>query len=265
MPNPLRSISLALALAAVLSGCGSLRPTAVPLRTIERPAQCGTGAHPDTLLVLLPGSSSSPEEFEQEGFVQTIRRNGLAADVVLVDAHPGYYFDKTIVDRLRADVVAPALARGYRRVWLVGISIGGLGTMLYAQMRPQDIAGVVALAPYLGTRLTAQDIENAGGLSQWLAPPFSVWTDLDAGLWRWLQVQTTGAPVSGDKTPLFRGYGLSDRFVFNARLLDRALPRDRVFTAKGGHDWPVWNDLWQQMAAQLPIEHRDDCLCQGPG
>jgi pimeloyl-ACP methyl ester carboxylesterase len=150
-------------------------------------------------------------------------------------------------------------------VWLVGISIGGLGTMLYAQMRPQDIAGVVALAPYLGTRLTAQDIENAGGLSQWLAPPFSVLTDLDAGLWRWLQVQTTGGPALGGKIPLFLGYGLSDRFVFNARLLDRALPRDRVFTAKGGHDWPVWNDLWKQMAAELPIEHRDDCLRQGPG
>ncbi len=259
----LRSTCLVVAAAIALCGCGSLRPADAPMRTLDRPAHCAAGLQPDTLLVLLPGSLSPPEEFEQEGFVRTVRQSGLVADLVLVDAHTGYYFGQTFVDRLRADVVAPARARGYRHVWLVGISIGGLGAMLYADARPDDVAGVVAIAPYLGTRLAAQDIVNAGGLARWRAPPFPVETDLDAGLWRWLQRQTRSAPAATPTTPIYLGYGLDDRFAYNAEVLGRALPPDRVFTTEGGHAWPAWKALWQRMVAQIPVERSSGCREDG--
>ena len=255
----MRSASLTVAIAAMLSACSTMRSPTVPLRTIDHPAHCAAGLRPDTLMVLLPGSYSLPEEFEQEGFVRAIRRSGLAADVLLVDAHTGYYFGRTIIDRLRADVVAPALARGYRRVWLVGISIGAVGAMLYAEARPQDVSGVVIIAPYLGTRLAAKDIRNAGGLATWRAPPFAITDDLDAGLWRWLQTQTNAGAQAGSATPIYLGYGLSDRFLYNDEVLARALPRERVFTAEGGHDWPAWNDVWQRMVEALPIERNAGC------
>ena len=116
--RPVPCLALWLALLLTLAGCAS-RPATAPLRTIAQPSPCEAQA--DTLLVLLPGTYSLPEDFVREGFVRAVREAGLAADVLLVDAHTGYYENRSIVDRLHADVVRPARARGYRQVWLAGI------------------------------------------------------------------------------------------------------------------------------------------------
>jgi hypothetical protein len=52
---------------------------------------------------------------------------------------------------------------------------------------------------------------------------------------------------------LYLGFGLSDRFVTNHRLLAEALPAGRVFTTEGGHDWPQWRQLWRNMLDVLPL------------
>lgn len=241
------------ALTLGLAGCETVRPSVVPLRTLEQPAPCGPV---DTLVVMLPGSYSLPEEFQREGFVRTLRARQVAADVVLVDAHLGYYRDKTIIERLHADVVQPARARGVRHVWLVGISLGAVGAMLYADEHPRALDGVVLLAPFLGTRLTALDIESAGGLAHWPAPPRRADEELDVRLWRWLKQQTTSgaAPLR-----IVQGYGVDDRFAYNNRLFSRSLPPAQVFTAPGGHDWPAWNDLWHRMAQTLPLRRSAAC------
>jgi pimeloyl-ACP methyl ester carboxylesterase len=241
-----------LLLAVVLAGCAGNRPSVVPLRTLAQPQPCGPA---DTLLVLLPGSYSLPEDFIREGFVRAVREQGLAADVLLVDAHLGYYQDRSVITRLHADVVQPARARGYRQVWVAGISIGAVGAMLYADEHPQALDGVVLLAPFLGTRLTALEIENAGGLARWPAPERRVDEEIDQRLWRWLKGQTDAA--SGERRlPIFQGYGVDDRFAYNNRLLSQSLPASRVFTADGGHDWPAWKALWQRVLPALPLARR---------
>lgn len=249
------AFALALAFASALAGCASTPPSVVPMRTLAQPAPCGPA---ETLIVMLPGTYSPPEEFIREGFVQTVRRERIAADVVLVDAHRGYYDDRTIIDRLHADVIQPARARGVRQVWIVGISLGAVGAMLYADEHPQALDGVVLLAPYLGTRLSILEIENAGGLAQWPAPARRVDEALDQRLWRWLKGQTT-EPASGRRTPIYQGFGVDDRFAYANRLLGRSLPPAQVFTAPGGHDWPAWNDLWRRIAHTLPLPRSEDC------
>jgi pimeloyl-ACP methyl ester carboxylesterase len=247
----LRGFAACLAAAVLLAGCSLWRPTVVPLRTIVQPAACAT--RPDTLLVLLPGSYSLPEDFVREGFVKTVREQRIAADVLLVDAHVGYYDKRSIVTRLQADVIQPARAQGYKHIWLAGISIGAVGSMLYADARPDDVEGLLLIAPYLGSRLSAKEIEVAGGLATWQAPNLPSEGDIDLTLWRWLQAQTSPA-IAGKKLPLFLGYGDDDRFVYNDKVLSRALPPARVFTASGGHDWPAWKALWPRMldATSLP-------------
>lgn len=244
-----RLASVALAAAGLLAGCGGWRAATVPLRVLERPAACPSPV--DTLVVLLPGSYSLPEDFDREGFVAAVRERHLAVDLALVDAHVGYYRERKIVDRLAADVIAPARARGYRRVWLAGISIGGLGTMLYADERPGEVDGLIALAPYLGSPEIARTVRAAGGLRQW-HPPDTVpqVDDLDGGLWRWLRRAVVETP---ERPPLVLGYGLSDRFVENDAVLAAALPPGRVFTAPGGHDWPVWQQLWRDLLPTLDL------------
>lgn len=221
------------------------------MHTHFKPAHIDTRS--DTLLVFLPGAYLDPDEFEREGFVSAVRERDLAADVLLVDANVAYYYDQTFVERLNEDVLAPQRARGYRTIWLVGISIGGFGALIHELARPGMVDGIVALAPYLGRRPIGAEIHKAGGLRAWKAPEGPPPDDeVDRKLWPWLQGYADDKPTEG-RPPLYLGYGLADRFASNHRLMAEALPEGRVFTTEGGHDWPQWSRLWRRVLEVLPL------------
>ena len=253
----LRALALALALtlapALTLTGCTAWRPVTVPMQTIQDAARCAST--PTTLIVMLPGAASKPDEFVREGFVRALRERRIAADVTIVDAHPGYYRERSVIDRLRIDIIEPARARGYREIWLVGISLGGFGGLVYTREQPQGISGIVAIAPYLGEGEVAKEIAAQGGLRAWRPQP-AEGEPLDAPLWRWLQgYAQAGAP----RPPLYLGYGRADRFGAQADVLGAALPPGHVFTADGGHDWPPWRAVWQRMLDGMPLAHDASC------
>ncbi|MGB7542969.1 MAG: alpha/beta hydrolase, partial [Burkholderiales bacterium] len=103
-----------------------------------------------TLLVMLPGATDRPEDFVEQGFIQAVRASGASVDVAAVDAHMDYYIEHSVVERLEADVIAPARAKGYTRTWLMGISLGGMGALAYARGHAKEVEGVILLAPFLG-------------------------------------------------------------------------------------------------------------------
>jgi len=247
---------LALGALLVVTGCGGLRAARAPLESRLEKSSCMPNA--DTLLVMLPGAYSHPDEFTREGFLQALNDNRLAVDAMLVDAHLGYYHGKSILDRLERDVMVPARAKGYKAVWIVGISVGGFGGLLYAQTHPGELAGIVTLAPYLGERALSADISNAGGLARWAGPlndpPGSdPRTPNETQLWQWLRGYVGTTATFGPRPPLYLGYGTEDRFAFSHALLAAALPRERVFTTEGGHDWPEWTRLWRRLLPTLPL------------
>ena len=203
----------------------------------------------DTLLVFLPGAFLQPDAFEREGFVSAVQERNLAADVLLVDANVSYYYDQTFIERLHTDVLAPQRAAGYKKLWLVGISIGGFGALIHELARPGAVDGIVALAPYLGRRPLGAEIHKAGGLRAWKAPTGPAPDEeVDRQLW-----QYASAKSARKLPPLYLGFGLADRFASNHRLLADALPQDRVFTTEGGHDWPQWSQLWRKVLDVLPL------------
>ena len=163
--------------------------------------------------------------------------------MIAVDAHLAYYYNGTIVDRLREDVIAPARRR-YDHIWLAGISIGGTGALLYASRHPEDVDGLVVLAPFLGDDKVIAEIAKAGGPRAWsLAAPLPA-DDFQHRLWVWLrQYGEAGKPP----LPVFLGYGRSDSFAGANGMMGRLLDPARVFTAPGGHGWRAWNDLWDQV------------------
>lgn len=191
------------------------------------------------LLVCLPGIGDEAKDFEDWGFVDLVRSHGWATDVVLVDAHYGYYADRTILEQLHQDVLLPAAASGYRSVWLAGISMGGLGALLYASRHQQNVHGVVAVAPFLGTHTVVQEIASAGGLAQWTTTVTP--SDEIRAVWSW-------ATSRGERRPsapnIFLAFGEQDVFIDAHRLLASTLPTAHVLTAPGGHRWPVWQELW---------------------
>ncbi|MEO5732243.1 MAG: alpha/beta hydrolase [Rubrivivax sp.] len=271
---------MALGLAAcALSGCGLLPRTAVvPMPVLAPPGACSAAAGriAPVLVVMLPGAYSLPPEFVDEGFVALLRQQGVDVDVQIVDSHLGYFSNGSALSRLRDDVIAPARARGYQQIWLVGISLGGYGSLAYAAVHGNDprvgIDGVVAIAPYLGGRRLLADIQDAGGPVAWAATKPPVVDDRvpsmakggasdDAGreVWRWLV-----AHAAGDRTkalPVYLGFGTEDRLAEGHRLLAGVLPQSRVDRAPGGHDWPPWRDLWQQWLVRdlLPRAPAGDC------
>jgi pimeloyl-ACP methyl ester carboxylesterase len=238
-PVALFTFSAALATSAVLAGCLRLRPAVVPMatRSVSEP-----GASPGRcLVVFLPGRRDSLGAFRTHEFPRMAREAGVSADYLEGDAHLAYYADETITKRLRDDVIEPARAKGADRIWIVGISMGGLGGILYAREHP-EIAGVVALSPFLGDTEPGL-VAKAGGLARYTTGAKRQVADYERELWGWLKEFTAaGAP----HPPVYLGWGESDDLAPADKLLGDALPRGRVFTVRGKHDWRTWTDLWRQ-------------------
>ena len=226
------------------------------MEVLRVPGHC-TGRAP-TLVVMLPGAYSRPPEFVEAGFPQALRAAGLAADICIADSHVGYYSDRSILRRLREEIVLPARAQGYRQIWLVGISLGGFGALGYAVRHGTEIDGVLAIAPYLGPRRLTQEIAAAGGPRAWRAAGLDASApgtsdELDRELWRAFAAQdnTATAPArSGPRPPVYLGYGVDDRFADAHRRFAELLPATHVATAPGGHDWAAWRALWSAWVAR---------------
>lgn len=231
--------SLAACLVTLSLGCTHAPPTQVPVATWLYAKPGGNGKD---LIVLLPGINEQPTKYEQRGFIDDLRDRGLDVDVIAVDAHFGYYKERNVVNRLKVDVIEPAKAKGYGKIWLVGFSIGGLGSLLYAMEHPDDIEGMLTLAPYLGETALIREIKDAGGPLKWRPGSLSE-NDGIRRLWVWLKNYYTG----GEGLPaLYLGYGRQDRFAVADSLLAGLLPSERVSVIAGRHNWRTWKTLWEQ-------------------
>lgn len=240
-----RSLLGSVALVA-LGGC-ALPPTRVPMDALRPPGLCA-GRAPE-LVVMLPGAYSRPPEFIEEGFITLLRARGAAVDMVIADAHLGYFYERSVLVRLREDVILPARRQGYARIWLVGISLGGFAALSYGMRHGGEIDGILALAPFVGSRPVLQEIAAAGGPAPWRealrdqsrAASTDTGTDgLERELWTWLVDRRSDSSAP----PVYLGCGRDDRFIEASQLVATLLPADRFSTAAGGHDWPAWRDLW---------------------
>lgn len=238
-------------LSPLLGGCSVLPlGTAVPMPQLREPAVSAQRA--ETLVVMLPGRFDRPQDFVREGLVADLKQQRADVDVLMVDAHLGYYLDRSVLVRLRQDVIRPARRQGYKQVWLAGISLGGFGALGYTARHGQEegseIDGVLALAPYLGSDDVIDAMATAGGARRWLKSSQRLRAnELEQDLWHWLAEPPAGAP------PVFLGFGRADRMNDAHRLAAGLLPTGRVMQVEGGHDWAPWRSLWQQWLARGPL------------
>lgn len=234
-------------MALVLNACALLHPIAEPLPRVDYRHPSGDARR--TLVVLLPGRYDRVERFAAEGIVDQFRRLGYPLDLTAVDAHIGYYYRSKLVPRLEEDVIVPARRAGYARIWLVGISMGAMGALWYDTDLPDQVDGMILLAPYLGDRGVVTEVDRAGGIRHWERRPEDA-GDFQHDLWQRLKgYEEEPARVTGR---LFLGYGEADGFARADRLLAGLLPPNQVLTASGGHDWPTWKGLLTRLLA-LPI------------
>jgi pimeloyl-ACP methyl ester carboxylesterase len=241
-----RSISL-LSLLSLLLLAGCAPATTVPIGTTS--FHRSEKAARRSLLVFLPGRGDTVSSYEKEGFPQLLSQCEGSVDALGVEAHFGYYRDQSLLRRLREDVILPAKAEGYSDIWLVGISMGGLGALFYDSAYPGEVSGLFLLAPYLGDGTLLKEISAAGGLAHW-QPTGLGGAALDRAIWQQAKGYSEGAKST---RRVFLGFGESDRFAESNRLFAKQLPAAQVFTTPGGHDWPTWKKLWPKLFAVSPL------------
>jgi pimeloyl-ACP methyl ester carboxylesterase len=207
------------------------------MRRIFRAAVSGNLA--PTRMVWLPGAYQTPEDFLEAGFDAQVQRRGLPLDLEFVDVELEHLGDRSGLERLRRDIVAPARASGCRAVWLAGISLGGFLALHYAATHSHEWDGLCVLAPYLGNRMLIEEIAGAPALAAWHPGPLAE-SDEERRIWRFLQTQ------GAESRPLYLGYGSDDRFKLAHGLMAKALEPDAVTVVPGGHDWRTWSALWEQ-------------------
>ena len=147
--------------------------------------------------------------------------------------------------RDRAEILEPARQQGYKKIWLGGISLGGLLALCHNADTPGSVDGLCLIAPYPGSRLTSNAIARAGGLAEWQVTPDQL-SDPEFRMWRWLQKPPPDFPV-------FVGYGTEDRFASGMQQIAECFPPATRHALPGDHDWPVWQVLWERFLDRLSL------------
>ncbi len=225
-----------LILVPLLSGCGYLAGKPLEVLTYKNAA----GSHKN-LLVFVRGLGGSHRTFAEEGMVEVTWQKGFDVDMAAPDSHFAYYSERTLIPRLRQDVILPAGQEGYEKIWLIGPSMGGLGSLLYTRQHPEEISGICLLSPFLGDDAIIEEISAQGGVLRWQPGDYDPEKDWQRMLWHWIRME-----VAHDKSvPIYLLYGEEDNYVAAQRLLASVLPADRVASLPGGHDYQTFKALWQ--------------------
>lgn len=241
------------ALPVLLVACFAPRATENPIPSSFYPGPAGSVGTRDQLVVFLPGRGDDIDAYRNGGFIEAMQQSYWPADAIVVDAHFGYYIERTLSERIYEDVLAPYRQRGYRRFLIVGVSLGGTGALRLREDFPGLISGVVLIAPFLGEEETIRMVEKVASLAEW-RPEMESRAPLEPGeeIWSWIAAQYSHEENILPCTVL--AYGANDRFSDAADVLARYLPDSNVFTSSGGHDWTSWLELWENIlsAERLP-------------
>src|SRR6185295_18562390 len=124
-------------------------------------------------------------------------------------------------------------SRGRSRIWLAGISLGGLDALGYAARNGAELEGVALISPYPATREVQREVDAAGGLARW-DPEIPGEGDLEREALRWLARRKDGAPA------VVCYFASGDRFAEGQRRMAHALAPECVRELPGRHDWAAW-------------------------
>jgi len=203
------------------------------------------------LIVLLSGRSAPASYFQDHQWVDLARKYHVDADFIAPYAHFGYYMAEQLVPRLNEDVIKPAKKQGYETISLAGISMGGLGTILYSESFPEDVDRIYLIAPYLADEDIHNEIRAAGGLPSWQIKPENR-EDWEYFLWDRLKKITQGDKV---KDRIYLGYGDKDQLKGHG-LLAKNIPPQHVLKIPGEHKDVTFKRVWEMMIKKGFLDSR---------
>lgn len=197
-----------------------------------------------SLVVLFPTIGDKGSHYETQGFLDEVWERGFEASMEVLDVKPSLYLGSRIIKLVKTEVIEPAKTEGFEEFYLIGTSLGGHGALLYATTYPEDVAGLIILAPFMGGDFASEAIEEAGGLDEWQDCPFLAW-NYACNVWKSLKVYVSD---SENQRKVVLGFGREDKFANQCRVIADVLPPEQVFTVPGGHDWVTWKKLFAKVA-----------------
>lgn len=220
----------------------------MPVATIGSPASC--------VAILLPGRLNRPQEFVDQGFAAALEARGLEVQLVLPDAHLGYYRDRSVVERLEQDVAGRVELDDVDVLVIAGVSLGGLGTLLWtmdgADRSPDAL---LLLAPFLGTEDVVAEIAEAGGVESWQPPTAFAAEDLRRP-WAWMHRWA----AADRRPPVWLAWGASDDLAPAIELFGAPVDARQRRVVPGGHDWDAWLAGWEWFLDHGPLR---ECVGNG--
>lgn len=221
----------ALALYGCAAGGDVTRPVPTILVAAPQPAQ--------RLVVVLPGRADSLDGLADIGIAAVIQQQWPDADVLLTGLGMVFYMERRAGQRLHDEVIVPARRSHHGQVWLLGVSLGGMGALLYDRRYPDAVDGMILLSPFLGRARIHREIRAAGGLAAWHGGPMHAMgpDSFESELWRYLQ----GWATRPQRTrTVWVAYGASEPFRKPIALMAPLLPPGHVIALPGHHDWELW-------------------------
>jgi pimeloyl-ACP methyl ester carboxylesterase len=212
------------------------------------------GSHGQRLFVFLPGRRDRGPDFARRGFITLAQDRIPGLDCVAVDATIGYYLDGSIAGRLQGEIIEPARALAYQEIWLVGVSMGGLGAFFHQRAFPGAVNGMILLAPFVGDDLKLfAEMDAAGGPIAWArSQPVPVSqgdrAEFQRELWCFLgRMQLDQA----FERLIWIAYGDADRLLPGIERLRSVLSPSRVFKLTGSHTWDIWTKGFTKILANI--------------
>ncbi len=241
----------------MLSGCYPKGNPDKPIPTTLIPAL----QQPATrLVVVLPGRGDGLAGLERTNIAQAIQSQWPDADVTLSGLTMDYYLLGSAERRLHEEIIVQAHARGYREIWLLGASLGGLGALMHDAQWPDTVDGIVLMAPYLGEKPLLQEIAAAGGIARWNPGPVPAQTNGDNfqhELWRHLQ---TWSRDPAHARNVWLAYGDHDYLRGTMPTLTPLLLPSHVLVRKGSHAWAVWTPAAREILGRITMERAEGGL-----
>lgn len=221
---------------ALLGGCTARGDATRPI-----PTQLVHAIQPmRRTVVFLPGRGDDLAGLQRHHTAELIQQSWPDADVILAGLTMPYYTSGVANQRLHDEVIAPLLKQGHRPIWLAGISLGGMGALLYDDEHPGDIDGLLLLSPYLGDSAIHDEIRAAGGIRQWqpgarqAIGPDTFQRELWRSIAQWRDTPTRARTV-------WLAYGDSERFRAPIELMKPLLPAGHALMLPGRHNWKLWS------------------------
>lgn len=210
-----------------------------------------------TLVIVLPGYGGDATDMKERGIAHAIHTAWPHADVLLGNATFAYYREGNIITRLHEDVVEPARRAGYRRIWIAGASMGGLGALLYEREYPGTLAGIVLFAPFLGDPWVQQEVRLAGGVRSWEPGPLPAdVTHANVHRQIWKRVRAWAERPELAKR-VWVACGTDDFLRSASQLLATALPDGHFVEEPGGHTWKTWARLTRSIFSRIKTADAD--------